>query len=253
MVNKMEKQFSIVVSGSDEIKDIGISPGATVLEVMNEVGLQGYQLSRKGGELLSPDTDLFEVVKESEKLFATPQDVSVGEGGSTSPSTLHFIKNKFINFIRQRKSYEIDYKEHRSYVKTKKVRLIRTKYEISSSGSTKIRVIGERLNKVKVAHVIKTDREVPYWQQNGWEEGWNDTYTGYYQTNHGRYRGLIEKKYAGNYAYYIIRPPKALKKSEHWPCFSKKGKDKYSIHFDKKPKDINSGILTIEQLITESF
>ncbi len=85
---KMEKQVSIVVAASGEIKDIALSPGATVREVLNEAGLHGYQLSRKGGELLEPDTDLFEEATDSEKLYATPQDVSVGEGGSASPLKL---------------------------------------------------------------------------------------------------------------------------------------------------------------------
>ena len=77
----MEKQVSIVVAASGEIKDIALSPGATVMEVLNEAGLQGYKLSRKGGELLAPDTDLYSEAMDTEKMYATPEDVSVGISG----------------------------------------------------------------------------------------------------------------------------------------------------------------------------
>ena len=77
----MEKQISVVVAGSDEIRDIGIPPGITVREVLDDLSLKDYKLSRKGGELLTLETDLYETANDSEKLFATPP-VSVGVGGS---------------------------------------------------------------------------------------------------------------------------------------------------------------------------
>ena len=99
---------------------------------------------------------------------------------------------------------------------------------------------------------MRTDRENPYWYANGWIQT-EGLYRGYYRVDFGQWYGQIHENYEGNYSFYIFRPPKALKKSDHWQCFSKKGKDKYSIHFDKKPKDLSSGILTVEQLISESF
>lgn len=105
-----EKQVSIVVAASGEVKDIAISPGATVREVLNEADLQGYQLSRKGGELLDPDTDLFEEAIDSEKLYATPQDVSVGLGGSASPLALCDFMREIENFIQQKEMSNADLK-----------------------------------------------------------------------------------------------------------------------------------------------
>ena len=78
----MEKQISIVVAASGEIRDIALSEGATVREVLKEIDLQGYQLSRKGGEVLNPNTNLYSEAMDGEKLYATPEDVSVGLGGS---------------------------------------------------------------------------------------------------------------------------------------------------------------------------
>jgi hypothetical protein len=77
----MEKQISIAVAGNPNVKDIAISPGATVRELLKVLNLEGYQLSRGGGEPLLPEYGLYEQTMNLEKLYATPQDVSVGEGG----------------------------------------------------------------------------------------------------------------------------------------------------------------------------
>ena len=96
----MEKQISIVVAASGEIKDIALSEGATVKEVLQEASLQGYQLSRKGGEVLAPDTDLYSEAMDSEKLYATPEDVSVGVGETTPTSGLQKLKNDVGDLLR---------------------------------------------------------------------------------------------------------------------------------------------------------
>ena len=100
--------------------------------------------------------------------------------------------------------------------------------------------------------IIGADKEQPYWKESGWKE-LADAYTGQFITDYGRWRGLIHKTYFGNHAFYIFDPPEALRKSDHWTCFGNKGKGKYSIHFSRKPRDLSSGIITIEQLISESF
>ncbi|MEE9615047.1 MAG: hypothetical protein V3W31_08915 [Thermodesulfobacteriota bacterium] len=99
----MEKQISIVVAASGEIKDIALTEGATVRDVLNEANLQGYQLSRKGGEVLDPNTDIYSEAMDSEKLYATPEDVSVGEEAGASPpalsTDLETIKRKVRGFL----------------------------------------------------------------------------------------------------------------------------------------------------------
>ena len=74
----MEKQISIVVAGSDVIKDMVISPGSTVGEVLDNAGLQGYLLAKKGGEPLYSNADLFEESTNFEKLYASPENITVG-------------------------------------------------------------------------------------------------------------------------------------------------------------------------------
>ncbi len=103
--------------------------------------------------------------------------------------------------------------------------------------------------------VIGQDRERPYWQEKGWKKfnDINDTYEGCFVTTDGRWKGTIEKGYLNRYAFYIFDPPKALRESNHWACFRNKGMGKYFIHFSRKPKDVSSGIITVEQLLSESF
>jgi hypothetical protein len=94
----MEKQVSIVVAASGEIKDIALSEGATVSDVLSEIGLVGYQLSRKGGELMESAVDLFSEATDLEKFYATPEDVSVGWRGSAPPT-------RWQGFVRRMKDY----------------------------------------------------------------------------------------------------------------------------------------------------
>ena len=106
--------------------------------------------------------------------------------------------------------------------------------------------------KRKKADVIGKGREYPYWKENGWRK-LNGAYKGYYLTDYGTWRGIIDESFSNSYVFYIVNPPRALKESEHWDCFVNKGNGTYSIHFSQKPEDMSSGILTVEKLIIESF
>ena len=94
--------------------------------------------------------------------------------------------------------------------------------------------------------------EHPYWQESGWRKV-GDEYRGKFVTDEGAWRGNIKEHFFGSCSFFIMDPPDALRRSGHWPCFTNKGKGKYLIHFSRKPKDISSGIMTVEQLISESF
>lgn len=100
--------------------------------------------------------------------------------------------------------------------------------------------------------LMGTDREHPYWQENGWRK-FNGEYKGEFVTEYGSWRGIINESYFGRFNFYILDPPEALLKGEHWACFTHKGRGRYFIHFSRKPKDISSGIITVESLISESF
>ena len=244
----MEKQVSIVVAASGEVKDIALAPGATVKEVLNEAGLRGYQLSRKGGEPLSPDTDLFVEATDSEKLYATPEDVSVGDGGSAPLSKfINALKKIIDSAIAKCKLCLERFKKRRLFL-VKRARLIRTRYIRQSNARNRI----STKRKYTPVRVIGKDKEYTYWQENGWRKIGNE-YKGFFQTKYGKWRGVIIENYFKNHSFYIVTPPTILREGSHWSCFTHKGNGLYSIHFSHKPKDISSGILTVEQLIAESF
>jgi len=68
----MKKNVALVVDGSGEIRDLIISPGTTVGEVMTATGLQGYLASKGPGQpFLGPKDDLYEAVADGAKVYAS--------------------------------------------------------------------------------------------------------------------------------------------------------------------------------------
>jgi hypothetical protein len=101
-----------------------------------------------------------------------------------------------------------------------------------------------------ITHIRR--RQLPYWQERGWQRA-GGTYTGTYQTAHGSFLGRIEDRGYDNFRFYIVAPPPELERSSHWACFTPRGRNAYLVHMARRPKDVSSGILTIERLITEAF
>ncbi len=95
-------------------------------------------------------------------------------------------------------------------------------------------------------------KEYPYWKENGWRR-FNGEYAGHFVSDFGRWRGVINESYLGKFNFYIFDPPKELLKGSHKACFTYKGNSRYFIHFSKKPRDVSSGIITVEKLISDSF
>jgi hypothetical protein len=94
-------------------------------------------------------------------------------------------------------------------------------------------------------------REIPYWQGRGWKYD-GTTYTGSYQTPYAAFQGYIEEHWSGS-KFFLFNPSDEIRRHSHWICFSYRGKDWYSVHMARRPKDVSSGILTIERLITEAY
>ena len=98
--------------------------------------------------------------------------------------------------------------------------------------------------------------EPPYWRLQGWQRvvfGYSPGYRGYYRTPYGSYSGEIRGEDGEGLYYFILNPPKQLRDHRHWVCFTYQGRGRYHVHFTKKPKDIDSGIVEMERLIRESF
>ncbi|MDP2938507.1 MAG: hypothetical protein Q8O13_00260 [Candidatus Omnitrophota bacterium] len=245
-----EKQVLITVSASGQVKELALSPGATVQEVLDEAGLQDYQLSKEGGEPFPLDGDLYSLVADGEKLSASPANPKVGRGGSASLRRIANVWKTAIDSIRNKlRTFLNRIKNHRVF-RPKRVRIIRTRYIQRSDGTKKARIT--KNYKRKVARVTKEITEGTYWQKNGWGREKNE-YKGYFKTKYGKWRGLVREIFAGEYLVYIFKPPSALEYSTHWECFISKGNGLYLVHFSQKPRDVSSAIMAVEEVISESI
>ncbi len=128
-----------------------------------------------------------------------------------------------------------------------KVRILSTK----EAPSFLRRVMGQVL-RGPARTISITRREIPYWQERGWRQAGN-TYTGTYKTAYGSYIGMIEQVRPGNYRLFIYDPPPEMRTHSHWTCFQDLGDGSFRIHMSKMPRDVGSGILGIERLLTEAF
>lgn len=91
-----------------------------------------------------------------------------------------------------------------------------------------------------------------YWEDQGWKYSGYEL-NGYYRTYYGAFRGRIQLSNSGLHRYYIFSPPPQLKKHPHWACFVYKGDDMYWVHFSTEPKNVDTGIVTIETIIREAL
>lgn len=216
-----ERQVSIVVAGSDVIKDMVISQGSTVQQVLDNAGLQGYKLSKKGGEPLAPDTDLFQESTNFEKFYASPEDVSVGVGGSSPTlSNIRIVGVRHLSGAVQ--PIAIESKKSIPHLYKKETKL------------------------------LKTGKACPYWHENGWEKS-GKRYRGYYKTKNGKWEGSVRQDFFNNYSFFIFNPPKKIKDGRHGECFRYRGDGVYFVHFSEKPRNISEGIIAIEMLVAEAI
>jgi len=95
-------------------------------------------------------------------------------------------------------------------------------------------------------------REIPYWQERRWTRN-GRTYTGSYQTPHAAFQGRIEEGWSGHLDFFLRHPSREIEQGGHWSCFVPRGDGWYLVHMARRPKDVSSGIMTIERLITEAY
>ena len=105
---------------------------------------------------------------------------------------------------------------------------------------------------VRGAAVAVQRRQVPYWQERGWKRNGN-AYTGTYQTRHGSFWGEIVEHGASDIEFFLYMPSAEIRRHSHWTCFQHRGNDWHLVHMVRPPKDVSSGIITIERLISEAF
>jgi hypothetical protein len=92
----------------------------------------------------------------------------------------------------------------------------------------------------------------PYWQDQGWSLR-RRKMEGYFRTHYGSFRGVIELSRIGKHRYYMFNPPTEMQRHSHWGCFLYRPNGAYWVHFNREPKNVDAGILAIEQIIRESM
>ena len=115
-----------------------------------------------------------------------------------------------------------------------------------------IREIFSRMARWRGPAITVERREIPYWQERGWTRH-GDRYTGSYRTPYGTFQGRIEEGRSGSINYFLLSPSREIRNCSHWVCFAPRGGDWYLVHMGRRPKDVSSGIMTIERLITEAY
>jgi len=73
------KKLSVVVAGTGQIRDVEIKPGTTAGDILNQLGLTDYLLSRGPNEpFFASAESVYDKVNDGEKIFASTK-AEVGE------------------------------------------------------------------------------------------------------------------------------------------------------------------------------
>ena len=115
-----------------------------------------------------------------------------------------------------------------------------------------VREILSRLMRGHAPAVSVVRRAIPYWQERGWKHE-DNIYSGNYQTPHGAFVGHIVEHRGGHIEFFLYSPSDEIRGHSHWTCFQDRGSGWYFVHMGRQPRDVSSGILTIEKLIGEAY
>jgi len=201
---------------SGKLVDRTIAPGTTAADLLQDIGLPNGLLSKsRDGEFLANADTVYDKITDGQKLFASTP-ASVGS------SFFEILINKAIETI-----------EGKSPRKPADV--------LAMPGGVDRRP----------ARVVSR-QEIPYWRERGWKRnGW--TYKGNYVTPYGAFTGWISQPSITDIQFYIQHPPDWIFNSSHAACFQSRGKEWFFVHMSCRPKDVSSGIVTIERLLTDCF
>lgn len=64
--------------GEREFKDVQIEQGTKPRDVLSQVGLNGFELSKAEGGAFGFNDDLYQAVSDGQKVYATKADVEAG-------------------------------------------------------------------------------------------------------------------------------------------------------------------------------
>jgi hypothetical protein len=95
----------------------------------------------------------------------------------------------------------------------------------------------------------------PYIEQTGWRLSTSTTpceWHGYFRTRFGSWKGKIKTTTPPQYSIY--KPPLGLTtKHSHKRCFNLASDGWCSVHFQVLPKDLDSGVIKLERILSEAY
>ena len=94
--------------------------------------------------------------------------------------------------------------------------------------------------------------QLPYWKERGWKRLFGK-FRGYFRTKYGSWRGEATLSPGGRVEMFIFNPPALLEGHPHGICFMDRGGGKYFVHTSDNNHDLSSGIIRVEQILTEAF
>lgn len=115
-----------------------------------------------------------------------------------------------------------------------------------------VREMFSRMGRGHALAIVVQRRQIPYWQERGWTRQGN-TYNGNYQTGYAAFYGQIVEHRGGQIDFLLYNPSNEIRNHSHWTCFQYRGNDWYLVHMGRQPRDVSSGLMTIERLITEAY
>jgi hypothetical protein len=129
---------------------------------------------------------------------------------------------------------------------------VRVKETGNRPASASVRDLLSRVVRGRSPSAVVQRRQIPYWQERGWTRSGN-TYRGNYQTGRAAFVGHVVEHRGGHVDFYLYAPSKEIRQHSHFICFVDRGDGWYAVHMGRQPKDVSSGIITIERLISEAY
>jgi hypothetical protein len=76
----VEKEVLVSIAGAEGKKEqpVRLLPGTKARDVLNKLGLNGFQLNKPEGGAFGMNDDAYQAVSSGQKLFATKADVEAG-------------------------------------------------------------------------------------------------------------------------------------------------------------------------------
>ena len=126
---------------------------------------------------------------------------------------------------------------------------------IATQPLKKFKLLKKLLPSRKPIAVKRTTSAITYMEKMGWQLYTSTTlpeWRGYFRTKFGSYKGSIIASTPPKF--YIHNPPKGLKeRHSHRACFAPTECGWYSVHFSIVPKDLDSGVIKLERILSEAY